>query len=460
MVRRFLTLGVPAVTAVLGSANTSAEVFYVDADATDSVHNGMNWCAAFQYLNDALGVADAGDTIRVANGTYRPDQGLGQSLGDRSSSFRLVAGVTLEGGYAGCGAPDPNERSVVANETVLSGDLSGNDQPKFFHRSDNCYHVLIGDVVDPSAVLDGFTITGGNADGADLNDRGGGMLLTGAFPRIRECVFRENQARLGGAINTEGGGPHVQHVVFAGNSAGFSGGAIRAWQSQPLVEDCLFTTNQAEAGGGMWFGASTPVIRNCTFVENTAPLGNALSFDSCCPQQPSLAEISDGILWDGGNEVFVADGSAVLITYSIVGGGFLGSGNSSEDPRFVPGPWGCHYLSQIASGGMEDSPGVDTGDSTAAAVGLSERTTRRDEAGDDGLVDLGYHFPITGRTLMMGDWDRSGRLDLRDIAALQRCFTNGGPVEVTPCCRGFDFEPDADVDLDDVVWIGLDVIGP
>jgi len=61
-----------------------------------------------------------------------------------------------------------------ANETVLSVDLNGND---VFDASaggyqdasgdDNCYHVFYhpdGTLLTGSSVLDGFTITGGNAN--------------------------------------------------------------------------------------------------------------------------------------------------------------------------------------------------------------------------------------------------------------------------------------------------------
>ncbi len=114
-------------------------VRYVDRDATGPVHDGTSWCTGFLNLQDALAATapDSGDTIRVANGTYKPDQGIGQTAGDRLSTFRLKAGVTVRGGYAGCGASDPDERDVTANLTVLSGDLAGDDGPNFANNGEN-----------------------------------------------------------------------------------------------------------------------------------------------------------------------------------------------------------------------------------------------------------------------------------------------------------------------------------
>ena len=58
---------------------------------------------------------------------YKPDQGASQTPGDPAATFQLLDGVTIAGGYAGCGADDPDLRDVAAHQSVLSGDLLGND---------------------------------------------------------------------------------------------------------------------------------------------------------------------------------------------------------------------------------------------------------------------------------------------------------------------------------------------
>ena len=50
--------------------------------------------------------------IRVARGIYKPDQGAGITPGDQTASFQLLNGVTIQGGYAGAGASDPDARDV------------------------------------------------------------------------------------------------------------------------------------------------------------------------------------------------------------------------------------------------------------------------------------------------------------------------------------------------------------
>ncbi|MBU0618001.1 MAG: hypothetical protein KKI02_09815 [Planctomycetes bacterium] len=138
--------------------------------------NGASWTTAFKYLQDALALAEADDEIRVAAGIYKPDHDEAGNVmpGDREATFELVSGVGLYGGYAGLGTDDPDQRDVAQYETTLSGDLNGDDQPDFANYGDNSLHVAYGDFLDADTVLDGFIVTGGNADGSDFGGYGGG----------------------------------------------------------------------------------------------------------------------------------------------------------------------------------------------------------------------------------------------------------------------------------------------
>ena len=102
------------------AAFTVTRVSYVDADA-NGANDGSSWADAFKYLQD--GLASYRDEIWVAEGTYKPDQGGGQTPSDRTATFQLVSGMVIKGGYAGFGEPGPNARDVRAYETILSGGL-------------------------------------------------------------------------------------------------------------------------------------------------------------------------------------------------------------------------------------------------------------------------------------------------------------------------------------------------
>ncbi len=134
-------------------------IIVVDASATGN-NDGSNWADAYTQLQSALAVASSGDEIRVAKGVYKP---AGIS-GDRTATFQLLNGVTIKGGYAGSSSPDPNTRDIDAYETILSGDLNGDDDANSANNSENSYHIVTGGGTDATAILDGFTITGGKCE--------------------------------------------------------------------------------------------------------------------------------------------------------------------------------------------------------------------------------------------------------------------------------------------------------
>jgi hypothetical protein len=125
------------VVAALAASGFGQAAIYVDQNADQTPHDGSDWCHAYLELYQALAVAGPDTIIRVADGTYTPDT---SGLADpREATFHLADGVTIEGGYAGCGAPDPDARDIALYETILSGDIGAPG-----NNADNCYHVVTG----------------------------------------------------------------------------------------------------------------------------------------------------------------------------------------------------------------------------------------------------------------------------------------------------------------------------
>jgi hypothetical protein len=219
MKRKLIILwGLAAWIFLLVTAGISqGRIICVDADA-NGANDGTSWQNAYNYLQDALEDANSSDKpveIRVAQGIYRPDRSWDEpnGSGDREATFQLINGVTLKGGYAGFGEPDPNERNIDLYETILSGDLDGNDievsDPcdllKEPTRAENSYHVVTGSGTDANAILDGFTITSGNAHGTGRDQHGGGMYNESGSPILNSCIFKGNSAKYhaGGMYNTQ-----------------------------------------------------------------------------------------------------------------------------------------------------------------------------------------------------------------------------------------------------------------
>ncbi len=532
---------------------------YVDANAPGA-NTGTSWADAFNNLQDALAAAAANphiSEILVAQGIYRPDQGVGQMSGDREASFGLVNGVYLKGGYAGCGEPDPNARDIELYETILSGDLDGNDidvnDPCDLlteaTRSENSYHIItwIGVAChepESNTLIEGFTVSGGNANGEsswpDEWSCGGGLYnYSGKAPMITKCKFTGNSAsNNGGGIlgwqgrivnclitknaagwnggglsqcsglikdctissnfatyrgggyemwegdthfhnctfsnntaDTEGGGmffadaePRLSNCTFSGNVAGVNGGGISSvlfdYAPKPVLincdfsqntasevgggmcntgsysrlTNCIFSVNSARCGGGMAnYDGSNVNLANCTFAENSGQNGNALACDTYNPRYPwpSELQVSNCILWNGGNEVFNGDNSEIQITYSDVEGGWPGVGNIDTDPCFVDSGEGDYHLKSQA--GRWDanegrwtkddvtSPCIDAGE-MAVPIGLEPFP-------NGGVINMGayggtaeasksyFGEPIC-ETIVAGDINGDCRIDFKDFVLM------------------------------------------
>src|SRR5690606_282386 len=101
--------------------------FYVDDHASGD-HDGSSWPDAFTKLQDALVRAKDGDEIWIAAGIYYPDEGIGQTACAQYSTFNILPGVSVYGGFAGT-ETELEERDWEASPTVLSGDIDHESEP-------------------------------------------------------------------------------------------------------------------------------------------------------------------------------------------------------------------------------------------------------------------------------------------------------------------------------------------
>lgn len=326
-------------------AIASGATIYVDATMSG---DGSSWADAFKYLQDALSVAVSGDEIRVAEGIYIPDRSLANPKGSgaRAAAFYLKTGVGIYGGFpSGGGVWD--DRDPNAYETILSGDLDGDDIG-FTDNAENSYHVVRASGTDATAVLDGFIITAGNADGSGLDGDGGGMYSYQSSPMVTHCTFTANfTKKRGGAIANKQSNLTVANCMFTGNSADNAGGGIFNQNSDPTIINCTFIDNSAGIfGGGIHnCSASNETVINCTFSGNSAgDYGGGISNDS------SSSVVTNCILWgntaSNGSQLSLQSGSSLSVSYSdlqdslpaIYNGGSnsiaWGLGNIAANPLF------------------------------------------------------------------------------------------------------------------------------
>jgi hypothetical protein len=397
--------------------------------------------------------AQAGDVIWVKQGTYvpaTPFAGVG-----RARSFELQSGVRVLGAFPSTGSPDPGDRNGPLHPTVLSGLLVPTDPAQ------SAFHVVTAFQVGDQAVLDGFVIRDGRADGdggfSDPvgSDYGGGFL---AFPntlaeatnepRIQNCVFTDNWAIWGGGAASIGDGgfgevvdprPSFRACEFVGNEAQASGGGAATHVAAAEFVSCLVHENFSGQGGGLsglrdsttTVVASTITANACTDAQGGGGirvLGSSFGAQSTLVMTSSIVvgntdtgspeEFNDQIR--GGGPLGI---SGLTIEYSCVSDIDLltfGVGNIDSDPDFVDPSIGNYRLGLA-------SPCIDAGDTVAVPA-------------DDSDVDSDGDFvePIP-------DGDRRSRVQnvVLDMGAFERR------------CLG-DLDSDGDVDASDLaVFIGF-----
>ncbi|MCH7812633.1 MAG: right-handed parallel beta-helix repeat-containing protein, partial [Planctomycetes bacterium] len=289
--------------------NDIESILFVDADAVGA-NDGSSWLDAFLELRQAMILAAAApaavDEIRVAQGVYTP----AAPNADRAATFQLVTGVVVNGGYAGWGTPDPDERDPALFESVLSGDLNGDDGPDFANIEENSYHVVTGSGTDLTAILDGFTVTGGNADADEpsLHRSGGGMCNYTGAPTVANCTFLANSATEtgGGLYNDDASRPTLTHCTFIDNRAFYGGGMGNEYHSGvQTLTDCTFIGNSADYAGGGLYHSGNISMSNCTFLDNSTDrrgggMYNAASVASLtnCTFRGNTAEEGGGMYSD------------------------------------------------------------------------------------------------------------------------------------------------------------------
>lgn len=243
--------------------------YYVTPDGTTAPQVENAWSGPFYTLQNALDMAVPGDEIWVQG----LETGAVYTVPAKDTPFTLKAGVRLYGGFRG-NETRVDERATQGKaydftyRSVLSADLNGDDRidPTSLiytgndSRKDNAVRVLVVSVDCASAdnknrdrsVVDGFTVRGGHAEGAD----GGGILVKGGeyacAYTLSRLFFFNNYASRGGAV----------FVDEAANEA----------TNTSLVDRCVVYNNAAgqrgvlaNAGGGLWIDGAGVVVNTSVF---------------------------------------------------------------------------------------------------------------------------------------------------------------------------------------------------
>ena len=348
-------------------------------------------------LQNALVTTKSGDEIWVMAGIHTPG-----TL--RTDSFNLKDGVALYGGFDGTETAR-DQRDPASNVTTLSGDLNGDDDG-FTNNDENSYHVVTGSGTTSTAILDGFTISGGNANGTSPSNFGGGMYNNAGQPTITNVTFSGNSAASngGGMFNTLGSHSILTEVTFSGNIAGNGGGMANYDNSHPTLTNVTFTDNQAlgNRGGGMYnyltYGG--PTLTNVTFSNNSAAVyGGGMSNGTTSNAVLTNVTFSDNSAGTQGGAIFNASStpsvrntnlwgntapdsaqiynstSTPVVSDSVIQGGYTGGTNIiTADPMLGTLADNGGYTQTMALGA--GSSAIDAGDDVSCPATDQRGVTR------------------------------------------------------------------------------------
>ena len=192
------------------------------------------------------------------------------------------------------------------------------------------------------ATLEGFTLQSGGGTLTANGLLGGGILIMNSYPTIRDCIIENNSAASGAGIHIEGptfGNVTVDSVVIRNNSAADSGGGMCLNNSaEATLLNCHFENNVAEvvagavyceessiaisdtavignasnlAVGGIWvYFDSEALIENCLFENNSSPIsGGAVAVSDQARATIERSIFRDNMGGSSGGAILLDSGS-------------------------------------------------------------------------------------------------------------------------------------------------------
>jgi hypothetical protein len=252
--------------------------------------NGTAWGNAMGELALALKYAklinDATPgTIKeiwVAKGKYKPmynrDNVNSTNLTDRQNTFQMVEGVKIYGHFNG-NEGNVSERNLnnVDNETILSGDYLDNDTMDAKglpsgNLNENTNSVVVAANIT-TGILDGFTITSGNADWY-----GGGIYTTNTSVTLSNLDIKSNfSGGIGGGLYLDSYGGTASKLNVHHNKATGSAGGVLMQYSSGTLEQANISNNHSMEGGGLIPYQVTGFIRNLVISNNYGQYGGGIS---------------------------------------------------------------------------------------------------------------------------------------------------------------------------------------
>ena len=406
---------------------------YVDKDATGA-NDGSSWANAYTDLSTALNNVGAYKSIWIADGVYTP------AAGNRTNTFNISTNdLKIYGGFNGTEVTI-YQRNSIANPTILSGDLNGDDTDVDYAtstRSENVYHVV---TLSANGIeLDGLTIQDGHANSTTNSELGRGSAIYKSFTAntlsLNNCIIKNNVGgKTGGAIFAQfdvSGTISINNTIFDNNLAVYGSGLYSYTNTNQTLDvtitNSLFSNNTSKnngsflsyTGSSVWiraYGSGSTVttnIVNSTFANNidigtqsgvyergtlslgrwngthNVTLSNIISYHNTGAGSGTTLAVSAG--HDSTvNQIVVYNSIAEDDFSNISAGNLINTSNS--DPLFTDAANGDFTL-------QSGSPAIDAGDNSKIPAGVVT-----DLAGNTRIenttVDMGcYEFSVSNLSI-------------------------------------------------------------
>jgi len=363
-------------------------IIYVKSNATGA-NNGTSWADAFTDLQSAINVADCQSQIWVAKGTYKPTNTLNKNI-----SFNVKNYVDWYGGFNGSESA-LNERNWLVNQSIITGDLLGDDNVvSFGNYNENAYSaILVSSLVDTS-ILDGFYIQGsvqggggkammvypknGNPTALQMKNinfrynQGSGLSIYSDYSKVfidmDSCVFEKSYLNNIIGLSSNSGGSKIKFKLdhsfwdvvnlitinngsnlndtiqilnssFTRFSTGIINNSYGSGETRLNIENCLFTNGNTNS---LLRNVSQSSSKNTTNFINCTVTGLNLGATSIFFQQQSgtstnTVNVTNSIVFQNTASLITTSGTTTFnVNYSDVQGyAGPGTGNIDADPKFL-----------------------------------------------------------------------------------------------------------------------------